>query len=130
MVTYSKSAGDAVTELAAGEAVPAVIVFGLIVIGLIVLLVMVVWQVGARRRRDAPPEPDEQPKRPDHETHFESSLEPDSFDVSEGHEVPGRLTPHELHGYGNMGSRPAPGKKPPRDSGRGGSGFGSGGFGG
>ncbi|MGW0776795.1 DUF6479 family protein [Streptomyces sp. NPDC002835] len=131
MVTLNRPAGDAETVLAAAEGAPAVIVFGLIVIGLLVLLVWVVWQVGARRRRDAPPTEDEQPRRPDHQTHFESRLEPDDdFDPSAGHEVPGRLTPHELHGYGNMGSRPVPEKKPPRDSDEGGGAFGSGGHGG
>lgn len=130
MVTFNQPAGDVETLLAAGEGAPAVIVFGLIVIGLLVLLVWIVWQVGARRRRDAPPRADEQPRRPDHQTHYESRLEPDDFDTSEGHEVPGRLTPHELHGYGNMGSRPVPEKKPPRDSDESGGAFGSGGHGG
>jgi Na+-transporting methylmalonyl-CoA/oxaloacetate decarboxylase gamma subunit len=131
MVTLNRTAGDAENVLAAAEGAPAVIVFGLIVIGLLVLLIWVVWQVGARRRRDAPPTEEEQPRRPDHQTHFESRLEPDDdFDPSAGHEVPGRLTPHELHGYGNMGSRTAPEKKPPRDSDEGGGAFGSGGHGG
>ncbi|MEU0373323.1 DUF6479 family protein [Streptomyces sp. NPDC006283] len=130
MVTINPTAGDPTADLAAGEGAPAVIVFSLIVIGLLVLLVWIVWQVGARRRRDRPPGEDEQPKRPDHQTHFESRLEPDEFDPSEGHMVEGRLTPHELHGYGNMGSRPAQEKKPPRDSDDSGGAFGSGGHGG
>lgn len=130
MVTFNQPAGEVDMLPMASEGAPAVIVFGLIVVGLLVLLVWIVWQVGANRRRDAPPREDEQPRRPDHQTHYEARLEPDEFDISEGHEVPGRLTPHELHGYGNMGARPAPEKKPPRDSDEGGGAFGSGGHGG
>ncbi|MEW2634098.1 DUF6479 family protein [Streptomyces sp. NPDC048389] len=130
MVTFNQSAQGVETVFMAADGAPAAIIFGLIVIGLLVLLVWVVWQVGARRRRDAPPSEEEQPRRPDHQTHYETRLEPDDFDPSEGREVPGRLTPHELHGYGNMGARPAPEKKPPRDSDDGGGAFGSGGHGG
>ncbi|MFF8846560.1 DUF6479 family protein [Streptomyces sp. NPDC015127] len=130
MATYSQTAQDAATVLAAGEGAPAVIVFSLVVLGLLILLVWIVWQVGARRRRDTPPTREEQPVPPAHQTHYESRLEPDEIDPTQGHQAPGRLTPHELHGYGNMPSRPAPEKEPPRDSDQGGGAFGSGGHGG
>ncbi|MFD4137695.1 DUF6479 family protein [Streptomyces sp. NPDC058572] len=127
MVTFSSSAADAPSFLAAGEGAPAVIVFSLIVIGLLVLLVWVVMEMG-RRRRDTAPQREEIPKPPDHGTHIESRREPDAFEPDE------QLWPHEMPGYGNLPSRPAPEPpKPPRDSddsGGSGSGSGSGGQGG
>ncbi|MGW1136476.1 DUF6479 family protein [Streptomyces zhihengii] len=113
MTTHSPPAQGALIDLAAGEGAPAVIVFLLIVVGLLVLLVWIVWQVGARRRRDAAPTRDELPTPPDHRTHVESRLEPDEVDPSQGRQTPGRLTPHEMHGYGNMGARPSA-EEPPR----------------
>ncbi|GAA4791513.1 DUF6479 family protein [Streptomyces sanyensis] len=128
MTAFLTSRQHTAADLAADGA-PAVIVFLLIVVGLLVLLVYVVWQVGARRRRDTAPTREELPTPPEHQSHVESRFEPDEVDGTQGHVVPGRLTPHELHGYGNMGGRPsaeeppAPPREPGDDRGaRGGSG--------
>ncbi|MEU1281394.1 DUF6479 family protein [Streptomyces sp. NPDC005805] len=113
MTLHSASAHDTATELASDGA-PAVIVFLLVVVGLLVLLVYVVWRQGANRRRDSAPTRDELPTPPDRQSHVESRLEPDEIDPEQGHQTPGRLTPHEMHGYGNMGSRPVA-EPPERD---------------
>jgi hypothetical protein len=125
MVTFSAPAVDTPASLAAGEGAPAVIVFLLIIIGLLVLLVWVVMEMG-RRRRDTAPKREEIPKPPDHQTHIESRREPDAFEPDE------QLWPHEMPGYGNLPSRPAPEPeppKPPRDSDDSGGTVGSGGHG-
>ncbi|WP_328862968.1 DUF6479 family protein [Streptomyces sp. NBC_00306] len=111
-------------RLAAGDGAPAVIVFVLIAAALLVLLVGVVWRVGARRGRARPPRPEEQPRRPAQRSHVEARREPEDFGA-DGE----RLTPHELGGYGNQGSRPAPGGRR-RDADESGGSFGSGGLGG
>ncbi|WP_327328609.1 DUF6479 family protein [Streptomyces sp. NBC_01210] len=75
-------------------------------IGIVVvafLIGLVGW--GIRRGRSRPPRPDEQPRRPARRTHIEETREADDFG-SEGE----RLTPHELRGFGNQGSRSAPDK--------------------
>ncbi|MFF3325172.1 DUF6479 family protein [Streptomyces sp. NPDC002889] len=110
MVTFSPTAADvpqAPAWLAAGEGAPAVIVFTLIVIGLVILLVWFVMQMG-RKRRATPLRRDEQPKPPDHPSHVETRREPDEFAPGE------QLYPHEMPGYGNLPSRPAPEAEPPK----------------
>ncbi|MEV6787127.1 DUF6479 family protein [Streptomyces sp. NPDC051098] len=111
-------------RLAAGDGAPAVMVFILIAAALLVLLVGVVWRVGARRGRDRPPRPEEQPQQPAQRTHVEARREPEDFGA-DGE----RLSPHEFGGYGNQGSRPASGGRP-RDTDESGGSFGSGGLGG
>ncbi len=124
MASLSRPAGDGLTEFAAGEGALPVALFILIAAALLVLLIGVVWRVGARRNRSRPPRPDEQPRRPDHPTHVDTVREPDEF-PQDGE----RLTPHQMKGYGNVGSRPAPPDRPRRSDDSGGS-FGSGGLGG
>ncbi|MEU9014579.1 DUF6479 family protein [Streptomyces sp. NPDC048479] len=123
MVTFSHPAGDGLTEFGAGTGALAGVSFVLVALALalLVLLVGLVWWWGARSRRDPPPRPDEQPRRPVHRAHVESRREPDEF--AEGGV---RLAPHELRGYGNMGSRPVPPERPHDSGGP----FGSGGLGG
>ncbi|MFC4607431.1 DUF6479 family protein [Streptomyces maoxianensis] len=87
-------------------------------IGLVVVLIWLVWW-DSRRKRAQPPSVDEQPRRPKHRPHIDETREPDDFGA-EGE----RLGPHEFHGYGNLGSRPARENQPSHDddggSGRGG----------
>ncbi|MGW3621997.1 DUF6479 family protein [Streptomyces sp. NPDC000880] len=89
-------------------------------VGLVVALIWLVWW-DSRRRRAQPPSLEEQPRRPKHRAHIDETREPDDFGA-EGE----RLSPHELRGYGNMGSRPAREKRPSHDDDSGGA-FGSGG---
>ncbi|MGI5400987.1 DUF6479 family protein [Streptomyces sp. CA-135486] len=93
------------------------------VVGLVVvafLIGLVGW--GMRRGRSRPPRPSEQPRRPSHQTHIDETREPDDFG-GEGES----LTPHELGGFGNQGSRPAPDKDRAQRKDDSGGAFGSGG---
>lgn len=89
-------------------------------IGLVVALIWLVWW-DSRRKRAQPPSVEEQPRRPKHRPHVDETREPDDFGA-EGE----RLSPHEFHGYGNIGSRPSGEKWPSHDDASGGA-FGSGG---
>ncbi|MGC5341545.1 DUF6479 family protein [Streptomyces sp. DT24] len=114
---------DASAELAAAASTPGWIVplvIGVVVVA--VLIGLVAWD--SRRKRARAPRPDEQPRRPAHRAHIEEVREPDDFGA-DGE----RTLPHEMKGYGNMGSRSAPpGTHPDRDDKSGGS-FGGGGLG-
>jgi hypothetical protein len=114
-------------ELAAGRGALGI---GLIVAGVVIvgLLIGAFW-MGARvrRREPPPPRPEEQPRVPDEGPVREvlENREPDEVPRSDR-----RLTPHELPGHGNSGTRTSASQERPRwDEGSSGS-FGSGGSGG
>ncbi|MEU8461720.1 DUF6479 family protein [Streptomyces sp. NPDC029003] len=82
---------------------------GLLAVGIVVALLLIgaVWW--GIRRRAAQPAPGA-PSRPDARAHHVEERrepEPDSFPANGE-----RLSPHEMKGYGNLGSRPA---ERPRD---------------
>ncbi|WP_327686292.1 DUF6479 family protein [Streptomyces sp. NBC_00467] len=112
--------------LTASEGVPLVVVFRLAAAALLVLLIGVIWRIGARRQRARPPRPEEQPRRPDQQAaHTEARRELDGFPQEGG----ARLAPHKMPGYGNLGSKSAL-PAHPRESDESGGAFGSGGLGG
>ncbi|MFF4833868.1 DUF6479 family protein [Streptomyces sp. NPDC001315] len=85
------------------------------------------WGAIVRRRESPPPRPEEQPHLPPGGAVREvrENREPDEMPQS-----PTRVLPHELHAFGNLGTRPSPTKPRPRWS-KGTSGsFGGGGLGG
>ncbi|MEV0634730.1 DUF6479 family protein [Streptomyces sp. NPDC050619] len=103
---------------------------GLAVAGVVVVAVLMgaFWLgVRVKRREPPPPVPEEQPRMPEGGPVREvmENREPD--EVPRGRQ---RLTPHQLPGHGNAGTRTGPSKERPRwDEGSSGS-FGSGGPGG
>ncbi|TQK42667.1 hypothetical protein FBY35_4095 [Streptomyces sp. SLBN-118] len=82
------------------------------IVGIVVvvfLIGLVGW--GIKRGRGLPARRGEQPRRLSRRTPIAETREADDFG-SEGE----RLTPHELRGYGNQGSRPArDGERPKHD---------------
>ncbi|MFJ9175589.1 DUF6479 family protein [Streptomyces sp. NPDC102360] len=86
------------------------------VVGLVVALALIwaVWMgIRFRRREPGPPDPADQPKLPRtgpvHEVR--EMREPDEMPHTDGGH---RLTPHELHGYGNADSRRSKDQRPRR----------------
>ncbi|MFE2578569.1 DUF6479 family protein [Streptomyces sp. NPDC059378] len=85
------------------------------------------WGAIVRRRESPPPRPDEQPHLPPGGAvrEVQENREPDEMPKSRN-----RVLPHDLHGYGNLGTRSSASKTRPRWA-RGTSGsFGGGGLGG
>lgn len=79
---------------------------------LVVLFFAAAMWANSRRPAEPPPRPEEQPKLPDHPAHVKDLREPDDdFGAEGGRIAPHRLTPHELKGYGNFGTRPVPGER-------------------
>jgi hypothetical protein len=114
-------------DIAAGRGALGI---GLIVAGVVVVAVLIgAFWLGVRikRRELPPPTPDEQPRLP------EDGPVREVREQREPHEVPKgrhRMTPHEIPGHGNDGTRTSGSKDRPRwDEGNSGA-FGSGGPGG
>jgi hypothetical protein len=114
-------------HIAAGRGVLAT---GLIVVGVVVVAVLIgafVLGVRVKRRESPPPSPAEQPRPPEGGPVREVMESRESDEVPESDH---RLTPHELPGHGNAGTRTgSSGERPRWDEGSSGS-FGSGGPGG
>ncbi|MFJ3202913.1 DUF6479 family protein [Streptomyces sp. NPDC086989] len=90
--------------LAAGTAGAGLLAVGVVVA--VVLIAAVWWGIRRRADRTGPTAASRTVARPHHvDEHREP--EPDAFPDGAG-----RLSPHEMKGYGNLGSRPA---APPRD---------------
>ncbi|MFW6690571.1 DUF6479 family protein [Streptomyces sp. MAR4 CNX-425] len=89
----------------AADAVTAGLLPFLLGLVLVAVLVGAVWLgIRIRSREPAPPRPEDQPRPP------ASGPVPHVTEEREPAEVPrgrGRLTPHELPGHGNSGTRPA-----------------------
>jgi hypothetical protein len=101
-------------DMAAGRGALGV---GLIVAGIVVvaLLTGALWMGSRIRRREPPPpSPEEQPRLPESGPVHEvlENREPDEVPRSDT-----RLTPHEMPGFGNSGTRRSPSKDRPRWSG-------------
>ncbi|MBT3155096.1 hypothetical protein HTV45_30200 [Streptomyces sp. CHD11] len=115
-------------DLAAGRGALG-IGLGLAAVAVLALLIGM-FVLGSRRTRNSStrrPRPEEQPRMPEGGPVREVREHREPNEVPAGEE---RLTPHDLGGHGNAGSRPsAPGGRPRWDEGSGGS-FGSGGPGG
>ncbi|RFU84561.1 hypothetical protein DY218_21700 [Streptomyces triticagri] len=91
-------------------------------------LIWAVWLgMRIRRREPRPPKPEEQPTLPRDGPVRETSTtrEADDFDADDEH----RRLPHEMKGYGNIGSRPTSGRHRNRKRGGSSGAFGSGGHG-
>ncbi|HET6357403.1 DUF6479 family protein [Streptomyces sp.] len=97
---------------AENEWVAGIAPFNVGIVVVVFLIGLVGW--GIKRGRGLPPRPDEQPRRRSRGTHIEETREADDFG-SEGE----RLTPHELKGYGNQGSRPSGDSERPKHNGGG-----------
>ncbi|MEV7420814.1 DUF6479 family protein [Streptomyces sp. NPDC089919] len=76
---------------------------GLLAVGIVValLLVLAVWW-GIRRRAAEPPPPRNPVRPPVHPQHVEERREPDGTAFPDDGD---RLSPHDMKGYGNFGSR-------------------------
>ncbi len=111
-------------DLAAGRGALGV---GLVVAGIVVLALLIgMFLFGSRRVRndDARPRPEEQPRMP------EGGPVREVREHREPEEMPRtdeRLTPHELKGHGNAGTRTSAAQERPRWDEGGSGGFGSGG---
>ncbi|MEB8343028.1 DUF6479 family protein [Streptomyces endophyticus] len=87
------------------------------VVGLVIALALIwaVWMgIRFRRREPGPPDPADQPKLPRAGPVHEVSemREPDEMPHTD--DGGSRLTPHELHGFGNAGSRRSEDQRPRR----------------
>ncbi|WP_128374442.1 DUF6479 family protein [Streptomyces cavernae] len=99
----------------------------------IVVTIGLIWAVRlgirVRRREPAPPRPEEQPRLPESGPVLEVSEMREPDEVPKAQNESERLTPHELHGLGNVRSRRSDDQKRPRWSPGSSGGFGSGGAG-
>jgi hypothetical protein len=120
---------DHLLESAAERGLPSAVAPVAVGLVLVVLFFAAAMWANSRRRAEPPPRPEEQPRPPEHPAHIEDRREPDDFGAESGHIVPHRLTPHEMKGYGNFGTRPVSGERPAQDEESGGA-FGSGQHGG
>lgn len=110
-LTYAQI--DPLVESAAERGLLAAIAPVAVALGLVALFFGVAMWANSRRPAEPPPSPEEQPRPPEHPTHVEDLREPDDdFGAESGHIVPHRLTPHEMKGYGNFGTRPTHGERP------------------
>ncbi|MBC9730997.1 DUF6479 family protein [Streptomyces sp. TRM68367] len=111
-------------EMAAGRGALGI---GLLVAGLVVVAMLLgAFALGMRvkRREPPPPDPGEQPRIPDEGPVREVLENREADEVPQGRH---RLTPHQLKGHGNVGTRSGASKERRRwDKGSSGS-FGSGG---
>ncbi|MFI9727026.1 DUF6479 family protein [Streptomyces sp. NPDC052092] len=113
------------TDLAAGRGALGV---GLVVAGIVVLALLIgMFVFGSRRVRSndtSHPRPEEQPRMPEDGPVREVREQREPNEMPKSDE---RLTPHELGGHGNAGTRTGAAQERPRWEGGGSGGFGSGG---
>lgn len=79
MTTTHHPVGSEVQDLGAGEGAPAVIIFMLLAAALLVVLIGMVWRIGAKRGLHAPRGRTKRPRRPEHPAHTEARPEPDAL---------------------------------------------------
>ncbi|MGW1882237.1 DUF6479 family protein [Streptomyces sp. NPDC001970] len=107
----------ATTEVLAASPFAGLVPF-IIAVVLVAVLGGAMWLEARRRAQERAPRPEDQPKRPDHQTHIEEVREPDEGDFPTGGErlLPYNLKTHSTHGVpmGPAGAgeaaAPAPGE--------------------
>ncbi|MER7000607.1 DUF6479 family protein [Streptomyces sp. NPDC000410] len=110
MNSLNPLSSSAVTDVAAAPHLAGIFPFIIGVI-LIALLAGAMWYEGRRRARLRVPSPEEQPKRPDHQTHIEEVREADENDFPTGGE---RLLPYNLKTHSTHGAPAAAPEQPPQ----------------